>query len=638
MREHTYYVGLAHTRFQTLEKEKVEMSESFSRQYWAMVTKQRELLRLMYESDVTIIADDGKQAPAMKSYLVAASAYFAATFAEHTAEAQNNELQAAAPIEAVRFLLAKIHDTGNVLNTPLEPKKIMDICELATHWQLDQILAQFTAELTSINPKRVGTDGWCDLLVKSEQHIDVESAGPAVVAWRRVREFSMQMVSRLLPASVQCDSFRELPLNTVCELDMTMMPTPHATLTGSVDFETANFEVPALRAQVPIQQGFFDDGLACLMPVTVKEVEMWLPEGVAGMPSVDLSAIKGTDGRVAACARIKDLAGHWMLEGAFDEVHVATSDGVMLRTSARRKANIYFQSSAEGVATTPIDPAPHWDNSNAPHRDKVLRFGVKFTWSARQCRYWLLNRWLLASGRTQEVLSPAVLLAALRGCAKGFDFAGADVPSLQRELQARSLPESGSAKQLAVRLRDAMFVAEFGATGPLAASPVAAACKDMANYIAGNFTVALANDGESIFDLDAVSFSDLLSCPDLKIDSESMLLEHVIRWSTRAGRSTAMLDLIWPLVRLPLLPSESLLRPSSKLRELMRTSEVIRALVTEAIEMQMDAYGMKTPGKRRLVEGEVTVPRNVKRKHCMADEVGKIDGAKLAELALLATR
>ena len=69
----------------------------------------------------------------------------------------------------------------------------------------------------------------------------------------------------------------------------------------------------------------------------------------------------------------------------------------------------------------------------------------------------------------------------------------------------------------------------------------------------------------SLFELDAASFSMVLAQDKLVVASESAVLEHALRWASRAGRTEEGVRRVMPLVRFPLV---SLLRLSAALKRL----------------------------------------------------------------------
>ena len=136
----------------------------------------------------------------------------------------------------------------------------------------------------------------------------------------------------------------------------------------------------------------------------------------------------------------------------------------------------------------------------------------------------------------------------------------------------------------------------------------------------------------SLFELDAASFSMVLAQDKLVVASESAVLEHALRWASRAGRTDEVVSRVMPLVRFPLV---SLLRPSAALKRLQQGNAVAQ-LIKEALALQVkpaSAVATFVPTRHRLVEGVLPddtddVPRAKRRKYCKDDKVAAVDPAE----------
>ena len=254
--------------------------------------------------------------------------------------------------------------------------------------------------------------------------------------------------------------------------------------------------------------------------------------------------------------------------------------------------------------------------------DGKLTIAGSVTITAAQRQAELFNLWLLATERVAAPLAPAQLLLSLRLCATGFDVANAETSSLQQHLSERGLAATGAKEELQTRLQDAMLAAL-----PTRESPLGAACSALA-YVTASCYEACAKD-QSLFELDAASYSTVLAQESLEVKGEARVLEHAVRWASKPGRTEEMVSRVMPLVRFPLV---SLLPPSPALSELKGRNQVVAALMKEALKLQMQpeaAHASFTPAKHPLLDGvlanDETVPRAKRRKLCKGDKVVRMD-------------
>ena len=140
---------------------------------------------------------------------------------------------------------------------------------------------------------------------------------------------------------------------------------------------------------------------------------------------------------------------------------------------------------------------------------------------------------------------------------------------------------------------------------PVASPPsrlrhLGSACHALAELTAVFLPKAVA-DG-SLFELDAASFSMVLAQDKLVVASESAVLEHALRWASRAGRTEEVVSRVMPLVRFPLV---SLLRPSAALKRLQQGNAVVAQLIKEALALQVkpaSAVATFVPTRHRLID------------------------------------
>ena len=171
---------------------------------------------------------------------------------------------------------------------------------------------------------------------------------------------------------------------------------------------------------------------------------------------------------------------------------------------------------------------------------------------------------------------------------------------------------------------------------PVASPPsrlrhLGSACHALAELTAV-FLPKVVADG-SLFELDAASFSMVLAQDKLVVASESAVLEHALRWASRAGRTEEVVSRVMPLVRFPLV---SLLRPSAALKRLQQGNAVVAELIKEALALQVkpvSAVATFVPTRHRLIEGVLPddtddVPRAKRRKYCKDDKVAAVDPAE----------
>ena len=103
-----------------------------------------------------------------------------------------------------------------------------------------------------------------------------------------------------------------------------------------------------------------------------------------------------------------------------------------------------------------------------------------------------------------------------------------------------------------------------------------------------------------------------------RVPEDADVLAAAVKWASCEGRAVATIDKVMPLVRFPLV---SMLSPSDELKALKQRSDVVAALVKEALELQLTPNEVQafTPAKHPLFDGVLTsaetpVPRAKKRK------------------------
>lgn len=267
-----------------------------------------------------------------------------------------------------------------------------------------------------------------------------------------------------------------------------------------------------------------------------------------------------------------------------------------------------------------------------------------FTISAEQQQYELFNHWLQASGQIKAPLSVPAALTTLRLLAAGVDSCCWDDPSsLKAELEKRDSLSSESSdnepviafdnESLQVRLADVVSVEmQQNLSGD-----VAKVCKSLVTLVARGFRRLLHVSPTSFWKLDAVSMSQVMAHDLLDVDSESTVLDVVTKWAVHPGRSIEMVNKVMPLVRFPLVTS--LITPSLELKQLKKKSRVVKELWQEAIMLQGqqgggggNAFsGTKHPLISGVLEGDLEVPRNKRRRLCKDDEVPHINLIEVLE-------
>lgn len=544
------------------------------------------LTLLVFNPDLALVAGDGTKVPARKSVLVEKSPHFRRMLEDHddSREAQSGEVHAklgdgtGASAAALRQLMALLH--GQQLKASNESSVLIEMCELATRWELDSVL-ESVSTMVAAKAKASATIA-CEVLVAVRGH--AETDGPSTV-WKRLLEAAAQGVAQAGPKITDVPAFKQLDFAAICEA---MAHIKSSTIV------LPSFEVDTTSEKWRSRQVI--DG------PPAKEDLSWL----LGAAGAKVQAKQGDCGGVylSVASTGREVWG----QGDFWVKHPE------FRYNIRKEKSILTNVGTASALVAHSIALPNLLSNGK------FRCGGSVVVHKTQRQYELFNLWLRANGTVSEAhLAPVDSLLCFRAYATGCDVDDASDDDLRAKLAQRGLSTSGERPTLELRLRDAAY-AEVPA-----GSAAYRATKVLAQVVARHYGKA-----SNIEDLDAASLADVLTCDDLRPSSEKKILKDFMRWAQLSGRSDEVIAKVMPLVRLPLVPLVQLQPP---LKALMKRCPVVKELVEEAIGLQLRPALVSgfTPKRHRLMDGseDTEVPRHKKRKHCSGDEVQPIDARAL---------
>lgn len=540
------------------------------------------LALLAFNPDLALVAGDGTKVPARKSVLVEKSPHFRRMLEDHddSREAQSGEVHAklgngtGASAAALRQLMALLH--GQQLKASNESSVLIEMCELATRWELDSVL-ESVSTMVCAKAKASATIA-CEVLVAVRGH--AETDGPSTV-WKRLLEAAAQGVAQAGPKLTDVPAFKQLDFAAICEAMAHIKSSTIVLPSFEVDTASEKWIAKQVLDGPPA-----DEDLSWLL-------------GAAG---AKVQAKQGFSGSV--CLSVASAGREVWGQGDFWVKQPASRNITKERTSSFTNVG-----TASALVVLPSDLPDHLSNGK-------FRCGGSVVVHKTQRQYELFNLWLRANGTVSEAhLAPVDALLCFRAYATGCDVDGASDDDLRAKLAQRGLSTSGERPTLELRLRDAAY-AEVPA-----GSAAYQATKVLAQVVARHYGKA-----SNIEDLDAASLADVLACDDLRPSSEMKILKDIMRWAQLSGRSDEVIAKVMPLVRLPLVPLVQLQPP---LKALMKRCPVVKELVEEAIGLQLRPALVSgfTPKRHRLMDGseDTEVPRHKKRKHCSGDKVQPID-------------
>ena len=542
----------------------------------------RALADLAFASDVTLVASDGTKVPAKKSVLVAASCsetpVFERMFGSSMSEQQDSEVKTDATAEVLRHLVAAMYEVP-AFATGASVDVLLGACELADRWELKEVCKTCASALIGKMDAEAAR-----VLAVAQDHVDADSVS---LGWRQLRDAAAAALAESLPQGAAHPAFKTLSLDAILE-----------TMTH-VDGNMV--QLPGMEVDTTSEA--FTGGSTISGPWS--EPTSWLnDEAVKNATKFRINAVTREQ---KICIRLQKASARSTTSNALPALH---SVQAITEVQSVKYAAVTFGNTSNCIAIgSPRDAGGK------------LTLGGSVTITAAQRQAELLNLWLLATERVTAPLDPALLSLCLRAWATGFDINHAEASSLEQQLSERGLATTGAKEELQTRLQDAMYAAL-----PMHAA-LGAACRALANLTAGCYD-ACAKD-ESLFELDAASYSMVLAQENINVKSEAVVLEHAVRWASKPGRTEEMVGCVMPLVRFPLV---SLLPPSPALKDLKERNQVVAALMKEALKLQLQpeaAHAIFTPAKHPLLDGvlasDATVPRAKRRKLCKGDKVVRMD-------------
>ena len=438
------------------------------------------LAAVAFNADFALVANDGTRVPALKQVLCEKSRFFKRMM-EHgeSAEARAAEVVAktgdgiGASTAALRHLMALLY--GQQLQTSTKSAVLLEVCELATLWEIDSILESMSTVLVA--SAKASAETACEMLVAARRHTEADSQSEV---WKRLRKAAAQGVGEAGRKLMEVSAFKDLDLPAICEA-MTYVKTQTISLpsfevdTSSEDWKAGrSIEGPPAQEDLSWLLGAAGATLKACMPRSRHKACM--PQSAQGTStSVNdrllLAAVNDGLAVVAKCS-------FWIRHP--DHQHILTTV-----STAHRHVSVFGLHSAVAIS-----PTPYLSDGKF-----VCGGHVEVPTSQRQ--FELFNLWLLASKRVASPLSPVDSLLCLRGCATGCDVDGASVGELQAMLDQRGLSTSGAKGSLQLRLRDAVY-AEVPKE-----SAAAKATKVFAKMVARHYHRSAGN----LKDLDAASVS-----------------------------------------------------------------------------------------------------------------------------------
>ena len=573
--------------------------------------------RLLSAPDLHFKSSDGVIVPACKDVVIAASAVIERMLASTYSEAASSMVPVDdMPAEALRRTVIAMHCPAAVAAVPFSV--LFQVLTLAARWELADIVDATIAEMPEVGGT---TDEWCACLKQADFQLQIlESlSGGTVVrrrkSWRRLYAVAANAVAAQLPDAASASGFSSLELPLVCAV-IDHIPGPH------------------------------DAAHVVLLPELTVDWEAIKDSYTYGEPSASLSWLGREGGHpthtacLAVVRRSDDrddvwVYGHLQTEGggqcvprsmAIDMFDVST-DGV---TFGEHTPDWEWRLPAELGVESRQRCMIHAGRINCELEDGKITFDGRVRIARQQRQYEALQLWLMSSGRSEEPLTPERALLCVRACACGVDVDSIGPAELREKLLLAGLSTDGSKREQQTRLKDELYAQPT--CGPR--GPVAAVCRALAELVGRGFERAAIDGG--LMELDAASFSDVLSYEGLNAPNESTVLEQAVRWASRKGREVDVIDRVMPLVRFPLVPT--LLPPSTPLKALEKRSEVVKELIEEAIGLQLEptrASEHKFATKRHALldgaqsDGAATCERHKRRRKCGGDEVPTLDAAIL---------
>ena len=575
--------------------------------------------RLLSAPDLHFKSSDGVIVPACKDVVIAASAVIERMLASTYSEAASSMVPVDdMPAEALRRTVIAMHCPAAVAAVPFSV--LFQVLTLAARWELADIVDATIAEMPEVGGT---TDEWCACLKQADFQLQIlESLSGGTVgrrrkSWRRLYAVAAKAVAAQLPDAASASGFSSLELPLVC----------------------------AVIDHIP---GQHDAAHVVHLPELTVDWEAIKDSYTYGEPSASLSWLGREGGhpthtaRLAVVRRSGDddhvwLTGHLQTEGGGQCVPRSMAIE-MFHVRAR-------EDDGEGCDTVRHTPEWEWrlpaglgDESRQRCKfivehiieDGKMTFDGTVRIARQQRQYEALQLWLMSSGRSEEPLTPERALLCVRACACGVDVDSIGPAELREKLLLAGLSTDGSKREQQTRLKDDLYARPTCEPR----GPVAAVCRALAELVGRGFERAAADGG--LMELDAASFSDVLSYEGLNAPNESTVLEQAVRWASRKGREVDVIDRVMPLVRFPLVPT--LLPPSTPLKALEKRSEVVKELIREAIGWQLEptrASENKFATKRHALldgaqsDGAATCERHKRRRKCGGDEVPTLDAANL---------
>lgn len=558
----------------------------------------RTLAQLSFRPDVKLLSLDGNTAvPALRHVLTSNSRVLERMFAAHTAEAQSGTIKTEATLSVLEHVMKSLHCAA-CADDEADAVVLLGACELAARWELGAVFRSTASALRN----KLDARSAALVLAAADKHVEADAAS---AGWQKLREDAAAALARLMPMGALQPAFKTLGLSSILEV------------VSHVKEDTVT--VPDLDIDIT-SPGYTGSQIDFYGPLSKDLV--WRPRDRDGVKFDEhwLGAQKRDDSSLTLYMK---NVGH------------VTGKQVEFAIKANNKE--WRGDNDAGMSTLPAGQGFGWHDFLSPQEIPTAAVEGKITVRgtvtvpARQRKADVLNMWLLATESVNEPLSPAELLLCLRAHACDFNAAAADTSALKEQLSERGLDTSGGVNTLRTRLRDAMHAALPVASPPSRLRHLGSACHALAELTAVFLPKAVA-DG-SLFELDAASFSMVLAQDKLVVASESAVLEHALRWGSRAGRTEEVVSRVMPLVRFPLV---SLLRPSAALKRLQQGNAVVAQLIKEALALQVkpaSAVATFVPTRHRLIEGVLPddtddVPRAKRRKYCKDDKVAAVDPAE----------
>ena len=421
-----------------------------------------DLASVAFNADFALIASDGTKVLARRSVLCAKSSYFQRMLQEHpdSAEAQAGEVIAKigdgtrVSVAALRCLMALLY--GQQHGESTESGVLLEICELATLWQLNSIMDSISSML--LRRASACAQTACEMLATAQRHVEADGTSEM---WKSLRDAAAQGVAKAGSALSGVPTFKQLDISAICEVlthikaECIELPTLDVD-TSSGPWKAKDERIYGTGVDVSWLQCQHSQVKSCIYAKQTQEGALCLGISVkyncrgivTGQRS--LWAKHSQDGQQKRCQKL-------LTTGV-----LGSSRGLTSFLTAEKLPSYTF--------------------------DGKIHCGGTVTVHSTQRKYELFNMWLVASERTKQTLSPVETLQCLRGCVTACDVNGASTADLQSMLAQRGLSTTGGKGTLQVRLRDVAYaeVPRDSAAAKVAKQFAAVAAQHYGRHTAGN--------------------------------------------------------------------------------------------------------------------------------------------------------